>query len=221
MTNVVNHIDIKAVFLDSWQLFRKYFKEVILLALVVTLLQSLVQQISIPDSLMVVRFILVNILLASLFYIPQAIVLWIIDAKEHAHAVSVKSVQSAFSFRFLSLLFLVSLVLNTAVSFGIVLFVVPGIILLLLFGQSPFFVLFKKSSVRDAFSKSFALTKGNRFNMVKVGFLFAIVYAAIGLLIGKSLGVSGVYIISLIFLSSTTVLSYALWRALQKVNPTK
>lgn len=221
MANAVTHIDIKAVFLDSWELFRKYFKEVILLALVVTLLQSLVQQINIPNSLMVVRFIVVNILLASLLYLPQALVLWIIDEKEHAHAVSVKSARNAFSLRFLSLLLLVSLALNTVVSFGIVLFVIPGIILLLLFGQSPFFVLFKKSSVKDAFSKSFALTKGNRFNMVKVGFLFVIVYAAIGLLIGKPLGISGVYIISLLFLSSTTVLSYALWRALQKANPTK
>lgn len=221
MANVVNHIDIKAVFLDSWQLFRKYFKEVILLALVITLLQSLFQQINIPNSLMVLRFILVNILLASLFYIPQAIVLWIIDGKERGENITFKSAQTHFSLQFISLLFLVSLVLNTLVSFGIVLFVVPGIILLLLFGQSPFFVLFKKSSVKDAFSKSFALTKGNRFNMVKVGFLFAIVYAAIGLLLGKSLGPSGVYIISLIFLSSTTVLSYVLWRALQKANPTK
>lgn len=220
MANAVNHIDIKSVFLDAWMLFRKYFREVILLALVVTLLESIFQQTIIPSSPAFLRFVLVNILLASLFYIPQAIVLYIIDQKEEGHSVSHKPLLRYFSYLFAPLFF-VSLILNTLVSFGVVLFVIPGVILLLLFGQAPFFVLFHKTQVKDAFSRSFELTKGNRLNMVKIGFLFALVYASIGLLIGKSLGATSVYIISLIFLSSTTVVSYALWRALQKANPTK
>lgn len=81
-------------------------------------------------------------------------------------------------------LFLLSIVVGVLVALGFVFFIIPGIILTLMWIVSTPAMMVENKGVFDSMGRSSELTKGNRWRILGVGVLLVVAYFVLALIIG-------------------------------------
>jgi len=202
-----------AVLQDTLELFKKYFKEI----LVVTVFNFAVSQFrsSSLNTYYVFFYGVLNIIISAIIMV---VILWFIDQREKGKAINLISAikQSLPHFFPVVITFATQSVI---VLIGSVMFIIPGVIAIIVFSQATLLTLFDSKNVKQALLGSWELTSGSR---IVISLLFLSYFALTGLVffIQSRVGLSSSSQISQLF---PTVfyypLTFAIWRALKKSSP--
>ncbi len=213
-------ISFRKIFGDAISLYKKYYKEVIFFSILISLYNVVDQEVFAKhlykDSFIILwsGFFMLSLVITTIFYSAAT---WYI----HNH-LSGSDISLSDSFR-QSLQRVVpvsvSIVLLGVMLFaGFVAFIIPAIFVLVIFNQAYYFVLLKGAGVKEAFSESRKVTKGNRLKILAiVGFSF-LPFILLSMLFGQSYPVLALQLLSVIPTSFEIVLSYVLWLSLTRIS---
>lgn len=210
-------ISVKKIFGDAINLYKKYYREVIFIGILISLYNIVDQEVFAKHlykdsfTLWSVFFIL-PLVITTLFYSAAT---WHIHnhlGESHTSLTDSfrQSLQRVVPVSVSIILFVIMFLV------GLVAFIIPGIFVYVIFSQAYYFVLLKGVGVREAFSESRKVTKGNRLKILAiVGFSF-LPFVLFPMLFG--LPVLALQLLFVIPVSFEIVLSYVLWRSLTRIS---
>ena len=212
-------ISIKKIFEEAINLYKKYYREVIFIGILTSLYNIVDQEVFVKhiykDSLALwSAFLMLSLVITTIFYSAAT---WYIHNHLSGSHISLADSFSQSLQRVVPVS--VYIILFDVMFFaGFVAFIIPGIFVDIIFSQAYYFVLLKGVGVREAFSESRKVTKGNRLRIATiVGFSF-LPYILLLILFGQSLPVLGQQLLLIIPASFEIVLRYVLWRSLTRIS---
>jgi hypothetical protein len=222
-------LDLFEINKDVLQLYKKYFVYLLYFGIFATTI-SLFEPFS-DDTL---KFIL-SVILGFLTTAATVVILWFIDKNEQNQTISLGTAMNDALPYVLKYYLTETYVLVISLLAGVI-FIVPGVILGIMYSQAALFVLFKQQSIRESLISSSQLTKGNRWIIFRIyaqllilGLLYFGILAVIGSLspiIGKPISLA----LHEIFSTASNIFlwypigiafTYAIWRGLTAIQLTK
>jgi hypothetical protein len=210
-------ISFKKIFGDAINLYKKYYRETIVISILIVL-YSIVEREFFTKQLYKESFALwyvtplLSVVVTTPFYSAG---IWYVHQKEEGSDISLlKAFTQSFS-RIVSVS--ITRILYYILLFvGLIIFVVPGILVYVVFSQATYFALLQNKNPKESFSESRKATKGNR---LKIFVVIAIDLVLILIVSSKmTLTYGGLSLLSnitwVILTSFSTVLFYGLWRLL-------
>lgn len=214
--SVSRHIDIVPVVTEAIRLYKKYFTEIVVaVGIPVLISYAYVLYIRPSSESLSPTFIALSIAIQTIGTLLIAVVIWYIDRTEGNKKLSIAdSIGYVFSQAFP--LLIIAILFIILVGVGLLLLVIPGIFLVVVYGQAFYFVLFENKKPLEAFSASSILTKGNRMNILVLYSGTFLVYAGLMIYAAQALPTGGSYIVEIFPGSLLPAIHYSLWKALKK-----
>jgi hypothetical protein len=176
------HLDIGGVFSRTGDIYKQAFGTVWVVALILLVPMVILNAIA-ADSGWFLNMIATVYQIIATVWLAGAVVKIVEDVE--ADGVVDASVGELFGLvapRLFSL-FLLSLVVGILVGIGFILFIIPGIILTLMWIVSTPSMMVEGKGVFDSMSRSSELTKENRMRILGVGILLIVAYIVVALII--------------------------------------
>ena len=176
------HLDIGGVFSRTGDIYKQAFGTVWVVALILLVPMVILNAIA-ADSGWFLNMIATVYQIIATVWLAGAVVKIVEDVE--ADGVVDASVGELFGLvapRLFSL-FLLSLVVGILVGIGFILFIIPGIILTLMWIVSTPSMMVEDKGVFDSMSRSSELTKENRMRILGVGILLIVAYIVVALII--------------------------------------
>lgn len=176
------HLDIGAVFSRAGEIYKQSFGTVWVVALILLVPMVILNAIA-ADSGWFLNMIATVYQIIATVWLAGAVVKIVEDVE--ADGVVDASVGELFGLvapRLFSL-FLLSLVVGILVGIGFIFFIIPGIILTLMWIVSTPSMMVEDKGVFDSMSRSSELTKENRMRILGVGILLIVAYIVVALII--------------------------------------
>ena len=163
-------ISIGGVTRNAFQLFRRYWIAGLIFGAVVALVNGVLFAIPFVSTLVLIKilwFLVVDPLLLNGFIL-------FIDRAEHKKSHSLDEIAQAITKMSGKILVVYWITLLFA-ALGFLLLIIPGIVVLIMFGAASYFVILRESGIKEALSKSRELTRGNKWRIFLV---FLLLYCA-------------------------------------------
>jgi hypothetical protein len=183
------HLDIGGVFSRTGDIYKQAFGTVWVVALILLVPMVILNAIA-ADSGWFINLIATVYQIVASVWLAGTIVKIVEDVE--ADGVVDASVGELFGLVTprLFALFLLSIVVGVLVAIGFVLFIIPGIILTLMWMVSTPAMMVEGKGVFDSMSRSSELTKGNRWRILGVGALIVVAYLVLAVIIGLLAAIS-------------------------------
>ncbi len=183
------HLDIGGVFSRTGDIYKQAFGTVWVVALILLVPMVILNAIA-ADSGWFINLIATVYQIVASVWLAGTIVKIVEDVE--ADGVVDASVGELFGLVAprLFALFLLSIVVGVLVAIGFVLFIIPGIILTLMWMVSTPAMMVEGKGVFDSMSRSSELTKGNRWRILGVGALIVVAYLVLAVIIGLLAAIS-------------------------------
>lgn len=215
-TSVFHHIELVAVVTEAIRLYKKYFTEILVAVGIPVLISYAYMLYARPstDSLSPL-FIVLSIVAEIIGTFLIAVVIWYIDRAEDKKKLSIADSISHVLSRAVPI-FIITILFIILVGVGLLLLVIPGIFLVILYGQAFYFVLFENKNPLEALRASSLLTKGNRMNILVLYAGTFLVYAGLVIYTAQILPSGGSYIVEVFPGSLLPAIHYSLWKTLKR-----
>lgn len=224
-TDGLKHISIGAVFRDSFELFKVYWKQAIAVSIIVAAISSISQ---ILVDLKVYSSATPGLITWS-FFVPQLITLFVVIIQAgfiwyiHKKQTSKKSPQTFTPFTArIPQLIVAYIIVVFIVTLGFFLLIIPGIFLSLIYSQVLYFVYLENKNVRESLDLSRSITYGNRWRIFLIGAsMFVITLLPLVPVFMKLVSPYIEYIFMVLPGSYFVVVNYQLFKSLRTLHSSK
>ena len=203
-SGTASQLDIGGVFEATTEIYKKCFGTVWIVALVLLIPAAIIVAILGNDGVLGVLGTLVNLVATA--WLLGSIIRIVQDVEEDGKVDwSVGKILGSVTGRLVSII-LLQIVVAILVGIGLIFFIVPGVILALMWIVSMPSLVVEEKGVFDSMSRSSELTKNNRMRILGVGLVILAVYIAIAIIGG--LLAAAVPVVGVIALVIVGVLAY-------------